>query len=349
MLTEETKQEFYKALLNKNKDYEGVFYVGVITTGIFCRPTCPAKKPKFENCEFYQTGQEALRASYRPCLRCQPLSHPGSRPDFVRILMESIEKNPEKRWKSQDFKTLSVDTSTVRRHFKKHFGMTFGAYARMRRMDLAINQIKGGANVIDTQLNIGYESSSGFRDAFSKIMGASPTNIENHKLLLKAAWLETRLGPMLAIADEKVLYLLEFVERRGLEREIEKLQHRTKSVIVPGETAVIKFLEKELKSYFEGTLKTFKTPLYLLGSPFQKLVWETLLTIPYGQTRSYGEQARLLGKPTAFRAVANANGANQFAIVIPCHRVINTNGDWGGYGGGLPRKKWLIQHEEKNK
>lgn len=203
--------------------------------------------------------------------------------------------------------------------------------------------------MIDTELNVGHESSSGFRDAFSKVMGDSPTDFKNHKLLLKAAWLETLLGLMLAISDEKVLYLLAFIEQRGIEREIERLRHRTKSVIIPGSTEVIISLEKELKAYFEGALKTFKTPLYLLGSPFQKLVWETLLTIPYGETRSYGQQACLLGKPKAFRAVANANGANQFAIVIPCHRVINTNGDWGGYGGGLPRKKWLIQHEEKNK
>ncbi|HQS83573.1 MAG: bifunctional transcriptional activator/DNA repair enzyme protein Ada [Alphaproteobacteria bacterium 16-39-46] len=349
MLDEKTKQEFYQALLDKNTDYEGVFYVGISTTGVFCRPTCSARKPKFENCEFYQTVQEALLASFRPCLRCRPLSHPGSVSGLVRTLVEIVEENPEKRWKDRDFEALSVDASTARRQFKKRFGMTFVAYARARRMGLAMKQIRGGETVIEAQLNAGYESSSGFRDAFSKIMGAAPTNFDQQSPLLKAAWLDSPLGPILAISDEKALYLLEFVERRGLEREIERLRLRTKSAIIPGRTDVIASIETELKSYFEGTLKVFKTPLHLMGSPFQRSVWETLLTIPYGETRSYADQSKLMGKSSAFRAVANANGANQIAIVIPCHRIINSNGDLGGYGGGIPRKKWLIDHEEKYK
>ena len=117
MLTEEIKQEYYKALLEKDSNYEAIFYVGVKTTGVFCRPTCPARKPKFENCEFYQTAQEALLASFRPCLRCRPLSHPQQVSDLVRILVEAVEANPEKRWKNRDFEKLSVNESTARRQF----------------------------------------------------------------------------------------------------------------------------------------------------------------------------------------------------------------------------------------
>ncbi len=230
--------------------------------------------------------------------------------------------------------------------FKKRFGMTFVEYARARRMGLAMKQIRSGEAVIDAQLSTGYESSSGFRDAFSRIMGTAPTRL-GHRKILKASWLDTRLGPMVAIGDEEALYLLEFVDRRGLEREVERLRQRTRSAILPGTTAVIQSIKNELSQYFESTLKTFKTPLYLLGSPFQKHVWEELQRIPYGETRSYAQLAVTIGKPSAFRAVANANGANQFAIVIPCHRVINSNGELGGYGGGLPRKKWLIAHERK--
>lgn len=349
MLTEDRKQEFYQALLETNKEYEGIFYVGITTTGIFCRPTCSARKPKFENCEFYETAQEALIASFRPCLRCRPLSHPNHVSELVRVLVEAVEANPEMRWKDRDFEKLSVDASTARRQFKKRFGMTFVAYARARRMGLAMKQIRGGETVIDAQLNAGYESSSGFRDAFSKIMGAAPTDFKKQNRLLKASWLDSPLGPILAISDDSALYLLEFVERRGLEREVEKLRIRTKSTIVPGSTDAIVLIEKELRSYFEGALKIFKTPIHLFGSPFQRQVWETLLKIPYGETRSYGDQARIMKKPSAFRAVANANGANQIAIVIPCHRIINSNGDLGGYGGGLLRKKWLIHHEERYK
>lgn len=347
------KQEFYQALLDKNAHYEGVFFVGVQTTGVFCRPTCSARKPKFENCEFYKTAEEALLASFRPCMRCRPLSHPNQVSDIVRTLVEAVEADPSKRWKTDDFKKLSVDESTARRGFKKRFGMTFIEYARARRMGLAFKQIRSGHAIIEAQLNTGYESSSGFRDAFSKIMGAPPAKfskkMENEQhTILKASWLDTKLGPMIAISDETGLYLLEFVDRRGLEREIERLRIKTKAAILPGITHPIKSIIIELEAYFNGTLKEFKTPRHLLGSPFQRLVWDELMRIPYGTTRSYRSQANAIGKNNAYRAAANANGANQLAIIIPCHRIINSNGDLGGYGGGIMRKKWLIEHEKNH-
>lgn len=166
-------------------------------------------------------------------------------------------------------------------------------------------------------------------------------------MLLKSAWIDTALGPMLVIADDKQLYLLEFVERRGLEKEIEKLRDRLPAVIVPGKTKPIESIEKELKHYFEGKLKQFKTPFILMGSDFQKSVWNALCNIPYGQTKSYAEQAKIIDKPTAYRAVANANGMNQLAIIVPCHRIIRSHGELGGYGGGVVRKQWLLDHEKK--
>lgn len=346
MITEVQKQEFYQALLDKNIHYEGVFFVGVQTTGVFCRPTCPARKPKFENCEFYKTAEEALLASFRPCMRCRPLSHPNQVSDLVRTLVDAVEADPSRRWKDSDFEELSVDASTARRQFKRRFGMTFVEYARARRMGLAFKQIRAGDAVIEAQLNTGYESSSGFRDAFSKIMGAAPTKFEGQHTILKASWIDTRLGPMIAIADEAGIYLLEFVDRRGLEREVERLRIKTKAAIIPGVTDPIKSITLELESYFEGKIKEFNTPpLHLLGSPFQKLVWDELMRIPYGTTRSYMAQATSIDKNKAYRAVANANGANQLAITIPCHRIINSNGDLGGYGGGIARKQWLLEHE----
>lgn len=346
MITEKTKKEFYQALLDKKSEYEGLFFVGVKTTGIFCRPSCPARKPKMENCEFFETAQQALLASYRPCKRCQPLSHPQQVSGLIQKLVKAVEENPEKRWKDKDFEELAIDASTARRQFKKRFGMTFVAYARARRMGLAMKQIREGEAVIEAQLSSGYESGSGFRDAFSRIMGAAPTKLGTHNIL-KAAWFDTPLGPMIAIANEEELYLLEFVDRRGLEKEIEALRRKAKTAIIPGHSRPIKSIEKELELYFKGTLTEFKTPLFLLGSAFQKGVWEELIKIPPGETHSYSELAHAIGKPTACRAVARANGANQIAIVIPCHRVINTNGELGGYGGGLTRKQWLIKHEKK--
>ncbi|WP_059041472.1 bifunctional transcriptional activator/DNA repair enzyme AdaA [Paenibacillus rubinfantis] len=346
MIPAERKEAYYQALLEKKPEYEGVFYVGVKTTGVFCRPTCPARKPKFENCEFYETAKEALLASFRPCQRCRPLSHPNQVSDLVRQLVEAVEANPEKRWRDEDFRQLSIDASTARRQFKKRFGMTFVEYARARRMGLALGNIRSGRPVIDAQLSMGYESSSGFRDAFSRIMGAAPTRLEEGRVL-RATWIDTPLGPMIAIADEEALYLLEFVDRRGLEREVERLRLRTKSAIIPGVTGPIRSIERELALYFEGQLTEFATPLHLLGTPFQQQVWARLRQIPPGETRSYAELAAEVGRPSAFRAVAQANGANQLALVIPCHRVINANGDLGGYGGGLSRKSWLLKHENQ--
>ena len=349
MTDEKIRQEFYKALIDKNSEYEGIFYVCVKTTGVFCRPTCPARKPKFENCEFYKTAKEALLASFRPCLRCRPLSNPNQVSDLIRILVEAVEANPEKRWKTADFREISVDESTARRQFKKRFGITFVEYARCRRMSIVMGQIRNGEKVIDAQLNTGYESSSGFRDAFSKIMGAAPTRFDSQLNILKASWIDTPLGAMLAIADDESLYLLEFIDRRGLELEVERLRKKTKSAIIPGTGEPIISIEKELNSYFSGNLQEFKTKLTLIGSDFQKSAWNALIKIPYGETRSYLAQASIIGKPKAFRAVANANGANQIAIVVPCHRIINSNGELGGYGGGIARKEWLINHEKKYK
>lgn len=348
MITRQIQQQYYQALLTKDSEYEGVFYVGVKTTGVFCRPTCPARKPKFEHCEFFETAEQALLASFRPCRRCKPLLHPQQTSDLIQKLVKIVEDNPEKHWRESDFQQLlSVDASTIRRQFKKRFGMTFVAYARARRLGLAMKQIKSGQSVIDTQLASGYESSSGFRDAFSRIMGLAPS-LHGQCQILKAAWLDTPLGPMLAIADEQALYLLEFVDRRGLEREILRLRQKTHAVIIPGETGVIHAITEELKYYFAGQLQQFKTPLHLLGSAFQQQVWRALQKIPYGETVAYADLAKHVGRHTAFRAVANANGANQLAIIIPCHRVTNTNGQLGGYGGGLVRKEWLIRHERKH-
>lgn len=349
MITQQVQRQYYQALLAKDSEYEGVFYVGVKTTGVFCRPTCPARKPKFEHCEFFETAEQALLASFRPCLRCKPLSHPQQTSDLIQKLVKAVEDNPEKHWRERDFQQLlGVDASTARRQFKKRFGMTFIAYARARRMGLAMKQIKNGQLIIDAQLASGYESSSGFRDAFSRIMGSAPS-LHGQCQVLKAAWLDTPLGPMLAIADDQALYLLEFVDRRGLEREILRLRQKLHATIIPGETSVIHAITEELKHYFAGRLREFKTPLHLLGSPFQQQVWQALQEIPYGETISYADLAKQIGRHTVFRAVANANGANQLAIIIPCHRVINTNGQLGGYGGGLVRKEWLIRHENKHR
>jgi AraC family transcriptional regulator of adaptative response/methylated-DNA-[protein]-cysteine methyltransferase len=153
---------------------------------------------------------------------------------------------------------------------------------------------------------------------------------------------------MLAIGNEEALVLLEFMDRPGLEREVARLEAQTTSDIIPGMTASLESIEKELSAYFSGTLQQFTTPLLFLGTPFQKRVWEELKKISLGETRSYLAIAKAIEQPTAFRAVALANRANQLAIIVPCHRVIQTNGKLGGYAGGILRKQTLLDLEQQH-
>lgn len=164
-------------------------------------------------------------------------------------------------------------------------------------------------------------------------------------MMLYKQSISTPLGPMLGISTEDHLYLLEFIDCLGLEYEIENLQLKMRSTIVKASTAPLISIQKELKQYFARKLRTFETPISLLGSPFQIRVWEELRKIPYGKTISYSELATAIGKPQAARAVGNANGSNQLAIIIPCHRVIHANGGLGGYNGGITRKPKLLAIE----
>lgn len=189
------------------------------------------------------------------------------------------------------------------------------------------------------------DSGSGFREAFSKIMGAAPSKCHSVQWL-HAAWIDSPLGPMIALADEKKLYLLEFVERRGLEREIAVLRQRLNIEIISGDNAILEQTRRALSAYFSGEDLRLNIPISMIGTPFQQTVWRALQTIPIGETISYKTLATMIGKPTAYRAVANANGCNQLVLIVPCHRVIRDNGELGGYAAGIARKEWLIAHEK---
>lgn len=344
-LSTQKKQEYYKALVAKDSAYDGIFFAGIKTTGIFCHPTCTARKPKYENCHFYLTAEEALLAGFRPCKICHPLSYPHEIPTEIKKLVDAVEKNPEKRWQEKDSQELGLHSATARRKFKTIYGMTFVQYARSRRMGMAFKEIANGSKVIDQQLASGYESASGFNDAFTKIMGNPAKKTEVN--LLNAYFISTPIGQMLSLSDDNYLYLLEFSDRRGLEREIERLRISQNFRIIPGKTKINQEVEKQLMLYFDKKLSRFNLPLFTKGTDFQKEVWHILETIPPGQTLSYKDIAQRLGNESKVRAVGNANGANQLAIVIPCHRVIKISGELGGYGGGIERKQYLLQLEQE--
>jgi len=338
----------YQALVRKDPSYEGIFMVAVKTTGIFCRPTCPAKKPNKTNCEFFESSRAALLAGYRPCKRCRPLEPKGDHPDWIRPVLNVIEKNGDRRVKDGDLRELGVEPSRVRRWFKVNHGVTFQGYQRLIRLGQAMGRLKLGEDLTQVAYDHGYESLSGFRDAFQKLFGSTPGN-GSSKGTITVNRILTPLGPMLAGASERGICLLEFVDRRMLETQIKRLQKGLQSTFVPGNHPLIDQLAKELAEYFEGNRREFSVPLDLPGSDFSRRVWSGLQDIPYGDTRSYREQARALGAPAAVRAVARANGDNRVAIVVPCHRVIGSDGTLKGYGGGMWRKRILLDLEKKNK
>lgn len=335
--------EMRQAYLQADASYDGIFYTAVRTTGIFCRPSCPARKPLPQNVEFFESPRAALFAGYRPCKRCRPLETGGAAPPWVAALLAEVERDPERRLRDYDLRRLGVEPARARRYFQSHYGMTFHAYCRGRRLGRAFTEIKKGARLDDVIVSNGYESHSGFREAFGKTFGTPPGKIQDD--CVRVGWCESPLGPLVIGANDAGVCLLEFSDRRMLETQFATLRRRFGAALVPGDSAHSERLRAELAGYFAGSLREFTVPLVYPGTPFQERVWRQLLEIPYGQTRSYEDLARATGAAGAQRAVGTANGCNRIAIVIPCHRVVNKDGRLGGYGGGLWRKQWLLDLE----
>ena len=336
----------YRALLNRDASFEGIFFVGVRTTGIFCRPTCPAKKPARENVDFFPTPSEALHGGYRPCLRCTPMDPEKRPPALIERLRAEVEKAPSGRLTDKELAALSIDPSTARRQFMRHYGMTFQAYHRARRLGLALREVRRGGRVEEARNESGFDSASGFREAFTRVFGDAPKTAKERGCMF-AERIETPLGTMVAVADDAGLRLLEFTDRRALERELGILRQRLKTNVVPGEHPHLDAIRAQLADYFAGRKLEFDVPLAPVGSDFQRRTWELLRSIPLAETRSYSWMAERLGIAGARRAVGRANGTNMLSIIIPCHRVIRADGTLCGYGGGLWRKKWLLEHERK--
>ena len=334
----------YQALVQKDSAYEGIFYVGVKTTGIFCRPTCTARKPKKLNTEYFSSTKQALDSGYRACKICQPMQSPGASEEWVKNLLLEMHEAPTHKLKDYDLRRKNLDPVKIRRWFLKHHGMTFHAYQRFVRLNHAFGRLQEGNKITTTAYDSGYESLSGFTSAFKKTLGFSPSKSEQQQIITVTR-INTPLGPLMAGAVDQGICLLEFADRRMLETQIRKLKKYFKAEFVPGINDHLKSLIHQLSEYFEGRQKSFDLPLVLPGTKFQKKVWSQLMEIPVGTTRSYAEQSRLCGNPGAVRAVAKANGDNRIAIIIPCHRVIGSDGSMTGYGGGIWRKKWLLQHE----
>jgi len=341
-----SRREMERACLGSDATYDGIFFTGVRTTGIFCRPSCRARKPLPSNVEFFASVREALFAGYRPCRRCDPALPPGTAPDWVKPLLETIEEQPDRRLRDGDLRRVGVDPARARRYFLQHYGMTFHAYCRGRRLAGAFRRLRAGDDLDDVALGTGWDSHSGFREAFERTFRTAPGRSGAASCVMTTA-IDTPLGPMMAGATDAGLCLLEFTDRRMLEAQLTRLQALLRQPLVPGDHPHLIRARDELGRYFTGALAAFTVPVVFRGTPFEERVWHELVRIPYGQTVSYAQLAARVESPGAQRAVGRANGMNRIAIIIPCHRVVNSDGKLGGYGGGLWRKHWLLALEAR--
>jgi len=338
----DTDEACYAVFQEKDLSFDGSLFIGVKTTGIFCRPGCPAKLPKPENCSYHDTAADALTAGFRACKRCHPA---GGDTALIKDLITWVEDEPSAKITTASLAARGVDAATARRQFMGRFGMSFSDYARARRLALAAKTLKAGGSVLDAQLDAGFDSPSGFRTAYAKVFGTAPNKGNPDPLFID--WLETPMGRMISIADDDALYLLEFTNRKNMRRQFDRLRKVQSRAVLPGRTKITDQIEMELEQYFTGELEDFQTPLSTSGTDFQRQTWDALQTIPHGQTRSYAQLAAMIGKPDAVRAVASANANNGLALIIPCHRVIGKNGGLGGYAGGIDRKQKLLDLEAK--
>ena len=338
------RKELLRALKTRDARYEGVFVTAVKTTGIFCRPGCPARTPNAENVEFYASAAEALGFGFRPCKVCHPMERSGATPAWLKPLLREVQADPAAPLRDADLRDRGLDPVRIRRWFKRQHGMTFQAYLRGLRVNRAFGLIRHGASVTDAAFAAGYDSLSGFSYAFQKLTGVSPSVVPGTPVI-PVTRLLTPYGPMFAGATDEGICLLEFTDRRMIETQFQRLNHLLDARCVPGTHPLFDALEKELTEYFEGKRKRFDVPLLIPGTAFQRAAWDALMEIPYGATRSYREQAEAIGRGSAVRAVARANGDNRLSIIVPCHRVIGSNGQLTGYGGGLWRKERLLQLE----
>lgn len=347
-MKELTFEEKYSAIGKKDSFYEGVFITAVKTTGIFCRPSCTARKPKAENVEFFDTPQLALQNGYRPCKICRPMEMLAETPAYIHDVIDELQRRPYRRIKDIDLRQRGIEPSKIRRWFKKHHSMTFHTYQRMLRINYAYKCIKDGETITGTAFDSGFDSLSGFNDSYRSIFGNSSMAAKDTRVV-NIARFTTPIGPMFACAGDTGVCLLEFTDRRMLETEFNDIRKRLNCVILPGQNDCLEQVQKEIAEYFSGKRQRFTVPLQTPGTLFQQSVWKILMDIPYGETRSYKQQAVALGNTNAVRAVASANGHNRIAIIIPCHRVIGSDGSLTGYGGGLHRKKWLLEFEKSNR
>jgi AraC family transcriptional regulator, regulatory protein of adaptative response / methylated-DNA-[protein]-cysteine methyltransferase len=345
------RERFWEAIQTRDGEYDGIFWYGVRSTGVFCRPACPSRQPKRENVVFFALPEAARHAGFRACLRCRPdellLRDPQAElvESVCRFIDLNLEEHPNLERIGQEIK---VSHYHLQRVFKKLMGITPRQYAEARRAQKFKDRIKSGQSVTGAMYEAGYGSSSRLYEKASAQLGMTPATYGKGGAGMKInyAIADCPLGLLLVAATDRGICSVTLGDRdeelHGRLRE-----EYPRAEIEPDEDR-LRELVQALLAYLEGEMPHPALPLDDQGTAFQKRVWEELRRIPAGNTASYGEIARRIGQPTATRAVARACATNPVAIVTPCHRVIRENGDLGGYRWGIERKRKLLEMEKKS-
>ncbi|QJB68986.1 bifunctional DNA-binding transcriptional regulator/O6-methylguanine-DNA methyltransferase Ada [Parasphingorhabdus halotolerans] len=330
----------WQAMSNRDRSFDGKFVTGVLSTGIYCRPSCAARHPKRENVRFFAKPEQAEEAGLRACLRCLPKD--VARDDAAVKAVIDVIRMAETAPKLEELGALTGYSPThVQRIFKRETGLSPAAYARAIRSERVKDALENGATVTEAIYDAGYGSASRFYEDAGKRMGMNASVWKNGGAGVVVHWanVETSLGTMMVAATDKGVCCLSFNEG-----DKELRERFPKADLLQGGDELQKLLG-DVIAQVEMPGRPHNIPLDVAGTAFQEAVWQELRKIPEGETRSYAHIAAAIGKPKAVRAVGSANGANNVAVLIPCHRVVRSDGTMGGYAYGLEIKEKLLEKE----
>ncbi|MEJ6594720.1 bifunctional DNA-binding transcriptional regulator/O6-methylguanine-DNA methyltransferase Ada [Parasphingorhabdus sp.] len=331
----------WAAMQSRDRSFDGKFVTGVLSTGIYCRPSCAARHPKRENVRFFAKAEQAEAAGLRACLRCCP-NDVARDEAAVKAVIEAV-RMAEGGPKLNELACLTGYSLThLQRIFKRDTGLSPAAYARGLRSERLKDALENGVSVTEAIYDAGFESASRFYEEAGKRLGMSASVWKNGGAGVTVHWasVATTLGPMMVAATDKGVCCLSFGEGE------EDLRGRFPKADLQQGGGNFQKLLGDVVAQVETPARPHNIPLDVQGTAFQEAVWQELRKIPDGETRSYSGIAAAIGKPKAVRAVGSANGANHVAVLIPCHRVVRSDGTMGGYAYGLEIKKLLLEKEQ---
>jgi AraC family transcriptional regulator of adaptative response/methylated-DNA-[protein]-cysteine methyltransferase len=346
---ENRDNNLWQAVLARDSNQDGKFVFAVSSTGVFCRPSCPSRRPRRENVAFFRTTNDAEKAGYRACLRCRPKAIGGNhQAEVTKAVCRYIEQHlDEPITLSRLAAEFRQSPFHLQRSFKAVLGISPRAYADSCRLNQLKQNLQAGHSVTRAMYDAGYSSSSRLYERTASQLGMTPDKYRRGAIAapIRYTFADSPLGRMLIAATDKGICAIQFADS---DDELEHgLRHEFPFAVRRRDDTALQSWKQQLLKQIRGQRLNSSLPLDIQATAFQRQVWTYLQSIPVGATRSYGQVAKAIGQPTATRAVARACATNPVAVAIPCHRVVHTNGDLGGYRWGIERKKALLEVERE--